>query len=455
MQFRRWFLSVILWSCGLILLAPNAWADTDYNVQLKVLLVYQKSNDANFESDIAESRRALAKAFKKSLEGSSLTLVSDESLELYKPQIETQLSNLMRERHAPLALVYTLDGKIKRLATPNIMWEGFSELTLNLVGYELDSNRAVRKASHKEFNEMKIGTGTWEDNPAFRERQYMDTADKLKDYWNRANMNHFFEEMYEGTIVDDIAILVESMPANPPQSRKWLFMVAVEEYEKTFDVVFARRSAILFEQAAQKAFGIDPSRTYALVGKSATAVNIKNQLSQMLGSIQEGDIIYFYYSGHGIPDPATKGSFILPQEYPVGAIVKEPDFNLENIYRMLNRSPASKVISFVDACFSGITDNQNLLEGTAPGVFGTVVNFNTTKMLAMTAGTQHQFSNSFDRAGHRMFSYFLIKNLATRSYIDVNEIYQDVRTNVMAHSLEKGQLYFQEPQLFNEGQLQL
>ena len=60
----------------------------------------------------------------------------------------------------------------------------------------------------------------------------------------------------------------------------------------------------------------------------------------------------------------------------VDFIVREKQFQLGDIYRRLSLSGASKVVAFVDSCFSGRTDNASIFKGTAPGlmmIFGILI----------------------------------------------------------------------------------
>ncbi len=255
---------------------------------------------------------------------------------------------------------------------------------------------------------------------------------------------------------DDLTPLVNKLESNPVDSKKWLFIIAVENYDETDPVLFSQNSADLFKEAAQKVFGIKERNTYALIENDATSGKIKDKLQRLYDNVKEGDIIYFYYSGHGVPVPKTEESFILPKDKIVDYISKESEFNLSNIYKKLSDSKAETVFAFIDACFSGKTDNIPIFKGVAPGLIKTKkVNFNMKKMVVLTAGKDNQFSNSFDEKGHRMFSYYLIKSLATRKDIDLDLLYKDISVKVHDTSFEKGDVYIQEPQIYGNKKLNL
>lgn len=258
------------------------------------------------------------------------------------------------------------------------------------------------------------------------------------------------------TYNDDITPLVRELESKIKDSSKWLFIIAVENYDETDPVTFSKNSAELFKETAQKIFGIKERNTYALIENDATSGKIKDRLQRLIDNVKYGDIIYFYYSGHGVPVPKTEESFILPKDKIVDYISKESEFNLSNIYKKLSDSKAETVFAFIDACFSGKTDNIPLFKGVAPGLIKTKkINFNKKKMVVLTAGKDNQFSNSFDEKGHRMFSYYLIKSLSTRSDIDIDWLYKDISVKVHDASFEKGDIYIQEPQIYGNKKLNL
>ena len=191
---------------------------------------------------------------------------------------------------------------------------------------------------------------------------------------------------------------------------KWLFIIAVENYDETDPVSFSKNSAELFKETAQKVFGVKNRNTYALIENDATSGKIKDKFQRLIDNVKEGDIIYFYYSGHGVPVPKTEESFILPKDKIVDYIYKESEFNLSNIYKKLSDSKAEKIFAFIDACFSGKTDNIPLFKGVAPGLIKTKkINFNKKKMVVITAGKDNQFSNSFDEKGQECSAIISLK----------------------------------------------
>ncbi|HOI83631.1 MAG TPA: caspase family protein, partial [Campylobacterales bacterium] len=137
---------------------------------------------------------------------------------------------------------------------------------------------------------------------------------------------------------DDLTPLVRTTKSSTPTSSKWLFAIAVENYAEADPVIFAKNSAEAFVIAAKKRFGIDDRHTYVYIDEKATGSSIKNNLERFLENVKDGDTIYFYYSGHGIPSPVDGEAFILPKDAIADYITGEKDFMARNIYKKLSDS---------------------------------------------------------------------------------------------------------------------
>jgi TPR repeat protein len=82
--------------------------------------------------------------------------------------------------------------------------------------------------------------------------------------------------------------------------------------------------------------------------------------------------IFVYYSGHGVPDLATREPFLLPQDGNPNS--SESGYALQTLYRNLELvrqkiGPQRQLIVMIDACFTGETGRkgESLLAVSAPG----------------------------------------------------------------------------------------
>ena len=258
---------------------------------------------------------------------------------------------------------------------------------------------------------------------------------------------------FKGDRKDDLASMVAKMKQAPIDNKKWLFVFAVENYDETDSVLYAKNSAEIFTQAMQKRLGISQRNSYVYIDSKATTA-LNDHLDRFLKNVKQGDSVYFYYSGHGIPDPKTGEAYLLPRDKVVDYVTKEDNLKARNIYYKLSNSNASQVVAFVDSCFSGKTDNIANYKGVAAGLFRTKkIDFNQNKMTVLTAGTNNQFSNAHPQKPHRLFSYYLVETMAKEDKLDLNLLYSKVYTKVKDVSWNMGDVYQQEPT--KEGKINL
>ena len=129
-------------------------------------------------------------------------------------------------------------------------------------------------------------------------------------------------------------------------------------------------------------------------------------------------------------------------------VADEKFFSLENFYSKLSDSKANKVIAVVDSCFSGVTDGKAVLKGVAAArVIPKLIKFNQDKMVVLSAGKRHQYSNGYNQKGHRLFSFYIMKNILEGNN-DIKTLYKNSKSQTYDTSLEEyGDLRVQEPSI--------
>ena len=255
---------------------------------------------------------------------------------------------------------------------------------------------------------------------------------------------------------------VKKLKSVKKDEKKWLFVIGIEKYLKTDKVNYSIRSAELFANAALKTLGIPPENTFLIVddGKTsisnlkgrtyrATAGSLKDQLRYLIRDINDGDEIYFYYSGHGVPVTTDDNKpYIMARDMAPDFLADEPFFKVENIYNMLGKSKAGKVVIFMDSCFTGITDGKSVFGGNKAAITlgPKKVQINKKKLAVLTAGNEKQFSNAYKKKGHRLFSYFVIKAMLSKNS-KIKSFYSDVLNNTKNTSRKLGGSNIQTPVL--------
>ena len=246
---------------------------------------------------------------------------------------------------------------------------------------------------------------------------------------------------------DDLDKLLATAPQAKSDKTKWLFVIGIEQYQYTDNISYAKRSAEMFVKAAQKTLGVPKENSYVMLNDKASQAEIKTGLKKMLRRVQTGDSIYFYYNGHGVPVPSEKNEpYLLASNTEPDFVQDEKFFSLQNIYSTLSDSKAGKVVAVVDSCFSGVTDAKAVLKGVAATrVVAKRTSFDQEKMVVLSAGKGHQYSNAYAKKGHRLFSFYVMKNLL-EGKSDVATLYKEAKAQTYQASLEEyGDLRVQEP----------
>lgn len=156
-------------------------------------------------------------------------------------------------------------------------------------------------------------------------------------------------------------------------------VIGNRSYKQTSTVDFAHNDAEAIRTYLTGALGFREQNVFLL--KDATL----GELTQMFGSeanpqggrlwrsaVEGRSNVFVYYSGHGVPDLATRQPFLLPQDGNPNA--SESGYALQTLYRNLELirqkiGPQRQLIVMVDACFTGETGRkgESLLAVSAPG----------------------------------------------------------------------------------------
>jgi len=256
---------------------------------------------------------------------------------------------------------------------------------------------------------------------------------------------------------NDLEELLAKAKAAPKDKKKWLFVLGLEKYKYTDDIAFATRSAQMFAKVAQKTLGVPEQNSFVVMNEDATAQEIKTKMKLMLRRVKAGDTIYFYYNGHGVPavDKANE-PFILSNDMMPDFVSDESAFMMKNIYKELSASEASRVVAFVDSCFSGSTDGKSIHKGVAATrIKPKSIEFDKSKMVVLSAGKDTQYSSAYTQKAHRMFSFFVMQELL-KGERNIQELYGKVYKQTKETTRESyGDMRLQEPTLDGNEKIEL
>jgi hypothetical protein len=237
----------------------------------------------------------------------------------------------------------------------------------------------------------------------------------------------------------------------PRRPHDFALIIAIEKYSSLPPALYADRDgAVMAEHLV--AFGVPETNITVLSGSSATLTGIqKYTRSWLRRNLDAESRLYFYFSGHGAPDPETGRPFIIPWDADL-PFLRETAYPLSVLYDDLGKLPCREVIVLLDACFSGAGERSVLLAGVRP----LVIVSNTAvprKLTVMTASGAQEIAGSSAEQRHGLFTYHLLKGLwqpAENGSLTISRLYEYVRRNVSqaAHRQNREQnpkLYASDP----------
>lgn len=249
--------------------------------------------------------------------------------------------------------------------------------------------------------------------------------------------------------IDDLAPLIAGLRPTKPDSHRYLFAVGVEQYDDAPSVPFAERSARAMTDLLRKRYGVPEENATLVTGADATGMKILGRLNSFIQRLTPGDTVYFYYTGHGVAARDGSNVYLMSKDTVPGAYEVEM-LSLKSLLQRLDKSNATRVVAFLDTCFSGrVGQRDSLFPGAAPLVpepLPTNTLSAMTKTTLFLAGQSYQLANDYPEHGYRLFSYFLMRGIL-QGHDDPAALEAFVAPEVRRVSARRGAEFVQEPQL--------
>lgn len=119
--------------------------------------------------------------------------------------------------------------------------------------------------------------------------------------------------------------------------------------------------------------------------------------------------MYFYFAGHGAPDPSSATPYLLPSDGDP-KYLKVSGLALKDVLSQLGQSNAREVLAVVDACFSGRGGRSLLPEGARPLVrVGETAAPGHTALLSASGGDET--SGTTAQGDGELFTRYLVQGL--------------------------------------------
>lgn len=206
-------------------------------------------------------------------------------------------------------------------------------------------------------------------------------------------------------------------------------VVGIEKYSQLPQAEFAERDA---EAAARhfQALGVPPRNVIRLTGSAATRGAIQGYVEEWLPkNAKPSSTVYFFYSGHGAPDPQTGRAYLVPWDGNA-AFLQSTAYPLAQLYKGLSQLKAKRVLVVLDSCFSGAGGRSVLAKGARPLVTKVEEGLSAESNVAiLAAASGDEITGSYEEQGHGIFTYFLLKGL-TEGRQSGKSLYDYLKTRV-------------------------
>jgi hypothetical protein len=229
----------------------------------------------------------------------------------------------------------------------------------------------------------------------------------------------------DGTAASDVDRPSYRMPDNPDN---FAIVVGIEQYSDLPEALYAERDALAVKEHLV-ALGF-PSRNIILItGQKATRTSIsKNVETWLPNNITRNSSVFFYYSGHGAPEPSTGEAYIVPFDGDPNYLV-DTGYALSRLYQKLGSLPAKKVVIVLDSCFSGAGGKSVLAKGARPLVMIPSPISLSSNMTVLSATQGNQISTSSGDKRHGLLTYYYLQAL-NKGNAGMDDIYNYLKPRV-------------------------
>ncbi|MCQ2311243.1 MAG: caspase family protein [Paludibacteraceae bacterium] len=214
----------------------------------------------------------------------------------------------------------------------------------------------------------------------------------------------------------------------------YVLIIANEDYQFVDPVNFASHDGEVFKEYCINTLGIPekkiryyPNASYGILSGGI------DWLKNVLDNFENSKAIV-YYCGHGIPDEKTGDAYIIPVD---GTGTNTTTcYSLNNLYKTLSSTKASRVTYFMDACFTGANKEGSMLvaaRGVAREAKKETLAGNT---IVFSASSGDETAMTYAEKGHGLFTYFLLKKLQeTEGDVSYQDLAEYINKNVKKEAI--------------------
>ena len=190
-------------------------------------------------------------------------------------------------------------------------------------------------------------------------------------------------------------------------------VIGIENYKHVSDATYAYNDAEVFREYLANTMGFSKAKVQIVTNRQASLAEFNKLLGPkgwLARNVDPGKSeIVIYFSGHGIPDPKTKQTGLLPFDV-------DPNYStglqLNQLYESLSELNVKSIAVFLDACFTGENRERKMLLADARGIVVVPSEKSIPNNLTvLSAASEGQFSGALKEKEHGLFTYFVLKGL--------------------------------------------
>ncbi len=206
-----------------------------------------------------------------------------------------------------------------------------------------------------------------------------------------------------------------------PRPTDFALVVGIETYRGIPKADYGENDAKRM-RAHLEALGVPSPNIILLTGQAASRSDLAKYLQEWLpANVSADSRVYFYYSGHGAPDPQTGSAYIVPWDGDP-AFPKSTAYSLAQVYQDLEKLPAKEAVVMLDACFSGAGGRSVLAPGARPLVTVNEAGPSATgKVSLIAAAGANEIAGGLELRRQGLFSYFLMRGLSGAADADADK----------------------------------
>ena len=196
-------------------------------------------------------------------------------------------------------------------------------------------------------------------------------------------------------------------------------VIGITDYQNEDPVDFARRDGEIVRQYLLSMMGFERRNILTAFDEEASLGAIRRLIEvELPRKVNSNSEVFFFYSGHGLPDLENNQSFLMPYDG-VHDAPKQTCYSLNDLMRELDNLRAAYITGVIDACFSGSYDGGTLFPNTSGiGVVPRDIEqpIKNGNVFLAASGTERAYW--YSEQNHGMLSYFFL--LGLRGVADAN-----------------------------------